>query len=82
MFINISRNTRWMLYGGGSGVCVYFDNAYIVLVCDALLCLERLETQATWAPKGLSLRALWHPFGSLGMPAGPFGAPWALKGSF
>ena len=30
---------------------------------------------ATWAPKGLYLGSLWHPFGSLGMPVGPFGTP-------
>ena len=31
---------------------------------------------------GLTLASLWPPFGSLGMPVGPFGVPWATKGAW
>ena len=62
------------LYGGGSGVCVYFVYVYIVLwfvghfgmsLELTLLYLERL-----WA-------SIWDPFGRLGLPRD---SPWSHFG--
>ena len=73
-------NTSRPLYGGGSGVCVYF--AYSFVICwshlivfgahfvflGATLGLLLGAFGAPWAPQGLSLASLCLPFGSLGTP--------------
>ena len=74
ILIMISHTSR-PLYGGGSGVCVYFVYVYIALWCVALfwMSLDPILPFLGW---------LWLPFGSLGMLVGPFGATWAPKGIF
>ena len=75
------------LYGGGSGVCVYF--VYVYIFCDLLVYLIVFGAPfvllgatlgfllgalgAPWAPNGPSLASFWSPFGSLGTPWGHLG---------
>ena len=70
LMIDVIISTSRPLYGGGSGVCVYF--IYVYIFCDLLLSFGRLG-DSLWFP--------WDHFGpplaSLGMPVG---APWAPRG--
>ena len=77
MFSKIDKNTTYWqilttsrpLYGGGSGVCVYFVYVYIVLCFFGLL----------WVPFEalfLLLGWLWVFLGHFGQPLDHFGMPW------
>jgi len=61
--------TSWPLYGGGSGVCVYFVFVYIVLWFVGLLWMS-LELIV------LSLEWLWLPFCCPSAILGRLGLPW------
>ena len=83
------------LYGGGSGVCVYFVYVYIVLCFVGLLWVALGRHFAPWGDFAPPFGSLWGALGSQGallgvtlaslwLPwgaVGPFGAPWAPKGS-
>ena len=89
------KNTSRPLYGGGSGVCVYFVYVYIVLCFVGLLWVALGPHFAPWGDFAHLFGGLWGALGyqgallgvtlaSLGLPwdaLGPFGAPWAPKGS-
>ena len=84
-------STSRPLYGGGSGVCLYFVYEYSFVICwspldvfgphfavlGTILGLVLGAFGTSWALLGVTLASLWLPWDTVG----PFGAPWAPKWS-
>ena len=93
--LHMYKYTSRPLYGGGSGVCVYFVYVYIVLCFVGLRWVALGPHFASWGDFAPPFGSLWGALGSQGGLLGvtlaslclpwrslePFGAPWAPKGS-
>ena len=75
MTVNIC--TSQPLYGGGSGVCVFF-----VCVYSFLLCWSPLDVVgAHFAVLGRLWASFWEPLGHLGLPRGSPGRHFGVPGA-